>query len=222
MQKEYEKKYFSGEESFFYRIGRGYKNYPKYWKKFKNLILKFKKNGALLDVGCAYGFLLRLMEKQFECYGSDISKYAIEKAKKNAKKTNLKVNDICKAFPFNKKFDVISAIDVLEHLQCPNKALKEMHAHLKKGGVLIIKTPHASWFRKKFFKKWDAEEGHINMYNINQLIRELKSIGFKIEGYHLSLTDFKLYFLKAPIKLKFYKEKINSSISTESIIVARK
>jgi len=222
MQKKYEKKYFSGEESFFYGIGGGYKNYPNYWKKFRNLILRFKKNGDLLDIGCAYGFLLKQMKKEFKCYGSDISNYAIKKAKTFVKDAVIKVNDICESFPFKKKFEVITMIDTLEHIQCPKKALKDSYKHLKKDGILIIKTPHLSKFRKIFFKKWDIEEGHISMYNINDLIRNLKECGFKIVGYYLALTDFKLYFFKSQIKLKKYKEKINKSLPTESIIVARK
>ena len=221
MRKEYEEKYFSGEESFYYRIGGGYKEYINYWKKFEELILRFKDKGSLLDIGCAYGFLLKHMKSRFKCYGSDISKYAIDKAKAHIKKVNFKVNDVCESFPFKQKFDVITIIDVIEHLKCHHRILKEIYKHLKKDGIVIIKTPHLSWFRKTFFKNWDIEEGHIYMYDVDDLITELKKVGFKIIGYNLAFTDFKHYVSKEPIRLKKYVGKINSN-ATELIVVVRK
>ncbi len=48
-------------------------------------------------------------------------------------------------YPFSdNRFDIIEADHVLEHLNDPFGAMKELHRILKDGGVLIVKVPHFS------------------------------------------------------------------------------
>ena len=46
---------------------------------------------------------------------------------------------------FNKKFDVIIAGDVLEHVENQGLFLKNIHNHLKNDGLFIMTTPNAKW-----------------------------------------------------------------------------
>ncbi len=79
-KKIYDKDYFDGKKSFFYKFG--YKDLPEFWKRRLEVILKYKNKGKLLDVGCAFGFFLKYLRKKFKIYGFDISDYAIDVAKK--------------------------------------------------------------------------------------------------------------------------------------------
>jgi len=102
-----------------------------------------------LDFGCGIGRLTRQLAKYFEkCYGIDISKNMITKARKLNKDlsncefiTNVKENlDI---FPDN-YFDLIYTVLVLQHL--PGKKLiknyiSEFVRTLKKRGLLIFQLP---------------------------------------------------------------------------------
>lgn len=49
-------------------------------------------------------------------------------------------------YSFNKKFDIVIAGDIIEHVDNQGLFLDNIHRHLKKGGILIITTPNAKWF----------------------------------------------------------------------------
>jgi len=49
------------------------------------------------------------------------------------------------SYSFNKKFDVVVAGDVLEHVDNQGLFLDNIRRHLKSDGVLILTTPNAKW-----------------------------------------------------------------------------
>ena len=90
----YNKDYFSGKNSFFYKFG--YKDYVNVWKSRLHTLLKYRNKGKLLDVGCALGFMLVPFSKYFSVYGIDCSRYAVNIAKKNVKNGVFKVHNAVK------------------------------------------------------------------------------------------------------------------------------
>ncbi|MDP6381014.1 MAG: hypothetical protein QF662_06685, partial [Phycisphaerae bacterium] len=58
----YGPEYFSGKRSFFYRLTGGYRNIPRVFDHHASHVLRHVECGRLLDVGCAYGFLLERFE----------------------------------------------------------------------------------------------------------------------------------------------------------------
>ena len=74
----------------------------------------------ILDIGCGGGILCEpLARLGFNVTGIDLSKKAIEVAKKHSKKNNLKISYINNSFlnyKFNKRFDIITGMEVLEHV----------------------------------------------------------------------------------------------------------
>lgn len=106
---------------------------------YKRLILirKFKKEGRLLDVGCAFGFFLKLAEKYgFQPFGIDISSYAVKKARKIVKGKILQ-GDIEEDIPFpDNFFDVITLFDILEHLKNPKRVLSQLKKKIKHSGYI--------------------------------------------------------------------------------------
>lgn len=112
------------------------KNLSKFIKK----ILKYKKSGKLLDVGCAMGYFVEMAEKEgFDAFGFDASGFAVKKAKARLNgRIELGTIQAVKYTP--KSFDVITVFDVVEHLGDPIKDLKKLSTLLKDDGVLIIAT----------------------------------------------------------------------------------
>ena len=49
-------------------------------------------------------------------------------------------------YDFNKKFDVIVAGDVIEHINNQGLFLENIKKHLKNDGYFILTTPNAKWF----------------------------------------------------------------------------
>jgi 2-polyprenyl-3-methyl-5-hydroxy-6-metoxy-1,4-benzoquinol methylase len=213
-QKIYNKDYFSGKTSFFYKLGYG--NFQKFY--FDNLFNPLKPyinkitSGKVLDVGCAYGFMLERMPDSFEKFGVDVSEYAISIAKKRLPSAVFVISDAEKSLPFQEEtFDVVICNDVLEHLENPAMALENIKKVLKKGGILYINTPNLNSFRKKILGFADKKEHHISMFSHKNLLDLLGTGGFKVEK-HWTYVNFTYFFF-----IKF-----NSNIGTESAYVCVK
>ncbi len=96
---------------------------------------------ALLDIGCGYGYLLERFRDRFVLYGTDISPHAVEQAQRRLPHARIAVADVQAGLPFPGPFQVILAINVLEHLGSPEKAIRVIHEHLSPGGLLVLHLP---------------------------------------------------------------------------------
>lgn len=105
-------------------------------KKFCSLYTKGK--GKLLDIGCANGDFLKIMEdSDFEVYGLEFSDRFINKYGLNIFRGSL-----FDAAYDTHSFDLVTMWAVLEHVSDPMEYLKEIHRILKPGGVVIFLVPN--------------------------------------------------------------------------------
>lgn len=104
-------------------------------------ILKRVPGGTLLDVGCGIGLFLGAMAEDFQLYGTDISSYAIEACAKRLPDAQLAVGSLIDGLPFDRNFDVISAINVMEHLEDPAAAARVIRSRLRVGGLFVSHLP---------------------------------------------------------------------------------
>lgn len=102
-------------------------------------ILPNQKFDQYLDVGCGSGALLKRLSTYYkQGSGTDINQ-------KSLKYTNFKFvkSNINEEVPFNnKKFDLITCVELIEHLENPQKLLRELSKRLNKNGILILTTPN--------------------------------------------------------------------------------
>ncbi|HUS36267.1 MAG TPA: class I SAM-dependent methyltransferase, partial [Verrucomicrobiae bacterium] len=108
-------------------------------RKISEAVFRYKKGGRLLDVGAASGILLEQAAKLgFDGEGVEPSKSLA----KSAQDAGLKVHLGTFPHPAIKGvYDVITLIDVIEHVPCPIPLLKDIAAHLKPDGVGVLTTP---------------------------------------------------------------------------------
>ena len=93
-----------------------------YWGKFfstiaKHIVEEFNPS-TVLDAGCALGYLVTaLRDLGVEAYGVDISEYAITHVREDIK-PYCAVGSLCDPLPeaLPKKYDLVTCIEVLEHL----------------------------------------------------------------------------------------------------------
>ena len=101
--------------------------------------------GKLLDVGCGYGFFLKLAQDAgWEAIGVDVDPQAVTYAK-NRLQVNALEGDLRELhFPAG-SFDLVTAWNALDFVPDPLDLLKEVHRVLKPGGSIFIRTPNATW-----------------------------------------------------------------------------
>ena len=105
---------------------------------------KLPLNGIdLLDVGCGGGLLSEPMcSLGATVTGIDASEKNIEIAKIHAKKNNLNINYICTSPEKiqKEKFDVISNMEIVEHVENVDLFLNSSSSLLKKDGLMFVAT----------------------------------------------------------------------------------
>ncbi len=102
--------------------------------------------GNVLEVGCGTGEMTNVLPNTIHYVGVDISKLAIDTAKKQHSQSwssfNLLPADT-HSLPFtDNTFDVVVSIYALEHFRSPKRYLSEMARILKSNGYLILLAPN--------------------------------------------------------------------------------
>ncbi|MDQ3132929.1 MAG: class I SAM-dependent methyltransferase [Acidobacteriota bacterium] len=132
-------------------------------------------NPRILDVGCGTGGNLEMLEKFGVAEGVDVSDDALEFCKLKGLKAH---KGLAESLPFaDESFDVVTALDVIEHLDDDVAGLTEMHRVLKSGGKTLIFVPAFMWL-------WGVQDdvsNHRIRYTKRQITERLEKAGFEIE-----------------------------------------
>ena len=150
-----------------------------------------KYNLKILDVGCATGYLGAVLKK-FGCevYGVEISKEAIEEARKVLDEViwgNIETINL----PWEKEsFDIIILSDILEHLFHPKKVLLKLKNYLKPEGYFLIVLPNVAHYSIRLMLlrgKWEYKDygildyGHLRFFTKDSAKNMIKECGLYIE-----------------------------------------
>jgi 2-polyprenyl-3-methyl-5-hydroxy-6-metoxy-1,4-benzoquinol methylase len=105
------------------------------------------RNKRVLDIGCGPGSITKLLAQQGGCQvtGLDLDPEAIKMVTPyctQVMQTDLDSSEWSSLFDDIKKFDVVLATDVLEHLYDPWKTLQKMAFLVNANGYLVISLPH--------------------------------------------------------------------------------
>lgn len=160
-------------------------------------IKKIKRSGKLLDIGTDMGFFLRkAREFGYEVEGLEPSPSLAEIARDS---WNLTIHN---SFLENAKlpenyFDIITLIDVLEHIPNPKEFLGKCHKLLRNNGIIVIKVPNGNYNylkmrlakfsgRKTDMEIWDCYE-HVVHYSSKTLKRLIEFTDFELLKTHIPL-----------------------------------
>ena len=125
-----------------------------------NAYLRTRAGGSILDIGCYTGGFFGALPESFRKYGLEPSRSASDRARAKGIVILGKTLDDLDATHL---FDVVVAIDVVEHLLDVESFLLGALAHVDKGGALIISTGNPDsfyWsrvFKSKFWYCSNAE-----------------------------------------------------------------
>ncbi|MFH1188109.1 MAG: class I SAM-dependent methyltransferase [bacterium] len=156
----------------------------RFMRAYKIFILRPKAK-SILDIGSGRGWMLYFMKKQFKyeiTAGTQISENAYRFSKEKLK-LEIYNKDILELY-FKNKFDVISILHVLEHVENPEKYAEKIYELLNGKGLLYIEVPNFnSWTRKLTQKHWLALDlkHHLNFFTPPSLVSLLEKYNFKIK-----------------------------------------
>lgn len=164
----------------------------KWQKKIYDQFLNKKMVGkTLLDIGCGNGeFIRRAQEKGYRTTGIDLNRILISKIKEkyNLEVYAIELKDFVLRFP-QRKFDIITFFEVLEHTNNPTEFFNLIKSKLKYGGLIVLSVPNRNRFRlgNKRFPEWDSPPHHFTWWNEKSLKKFLILRGFEI----LEFKEFK-------------------------------
>jgi 2-polyprenyl-3-methyl-5-hydroxy-6-metoxy-1,4-benzoquinol methylase len=164
----------------------------------KNFLQKNTKIKNILDLGCGLGYMTYALNKEgYLCTGVDLSDTAIKVAKKNFGEENFVSGDIAK-LNFNKKFDLIVCLELIEHIEKPFEFLELLKKHLEPNGKILITTPliedQYPYFSKYYISSlipWFTDIPPIHLYFFS-----LKSFNKLGERLNLETKIKKFYYPK--------------------------
>jgi len=141
----------------------------------------------ILDVGCGTGANLKMLAAFGAAEGVDISQQALEFCRERGL-NNVRFGE-AEALPYDaESFDVVTALDVIEHLDDDRAGLREINRVLRPGGYVLLFVP-------AFMFLWGVQDdvsNHRRRYDRADSIAKVKSAGFEIEnaGY----ANFTFFF----------------------------
>jgi ubiquinone/menaquinone biosynthesis C-methylase UbiE len=158
--------------------------------------------GVVLDCGCGTGFNHSSFKGSRLVVSADISPHALRLCKKKGIR-NLVQADATK-LPFsNGRFDIVAAIELIEHIKDDRAALNEFMRVLKPGGIVILTTPAFPFL-------WGDDDilaHHERRYLREDLVRKVKNAGFSIE-----FLSYRYFFLFAPTVVFFFMKNVKRSM----------
>lgn len=146
----------------------------------KTLVEKYfpkRKNLNILEIGCGTGEVSTLLKSYGHVAGIDISSVALEFSKEKGVSETI-LADITKfeTKNYEKRYDLVLALDVLEHIQDDVLAMKKVYALLKDSGYFFVNVPA----HKFLWSEHDEALHHKRRYHSLELLKKLQDSGFKI------------------------------------------
>lgn len=130
-----------------------------------------------LDIGCGAGLMLDALSKRGTTCGMDMSDEAIRFSQEIFKGT-IKKGSLPDDVPYDaESFTLITALDVIEHVEEDVAALRRLKSLLVPDGVAVITVP-------AYMSLWSAHDvinEHKRRYTADELVSKLMDAGFDIE-----------------------------------------
>jgi len=115
----------------------------------------------ILDIGCAFGAFLSSLDPTWERFGTDVSRFAVDRAKAALPGATFAVADIDK-IPFPGPFDIITAFDVIEHIPSLDTVAASVNRLLGPGGHFMFVVPVYDGVTGPIIRALDKDETHVH------------------------------------------------------------
>lgn len=146
---------------------------------------------SLLDIGCGDGVLLEAAHALgISCAGTELSR-TLQQLLRAKYHERIGIWDTVEAIPTN-NFDVITLINVIEHVPAPHELLATLAYKLSDDGILFVHTPNVGGLPARLQgAQWTQIEplGHLYYFSARTLSAMLQKSGFEPIGrFHLAVS----------------------------------
>jgi SAM-dependent methyltransferase len=141
---------------------------------------------AILDVGCGTGANLELLDQFGVAEGVDVSSDALEFCRQRGL-VRVRQGEAEKLPYDDQTFDLVTGLDVVEHLDDDLAGLREMHRVLRPQGRILLFVP-------AFMFLWGVQDdisNHRRRYTLKELKQRVREAGFELErATYANITFF--------------------------------
>ena len=125
--------------------------------------LKRREAGSILDLGCGSGEITDgFRALGLQAYGTEFDPKRLEVARSAYPGVKFVLHDLNHTLPDDLagRFDVVTAIEVVEHLLLPRALFARAREALAPGGRLIITTPYHGWLKNVAVAVMNKSDDH--------------------------------------------------------------
>jgi SAM-dependent methyltransferase len=158
----------------------------------------FPPSGTLIEVGCSSGFLLRQIRDTYPAatlVGADVVSEPLARLSKQHPDIAFVRMDLVECALPSEAFDAVVALNVLEHIEQDDAAVRQAFRILRPGGIFVVEVPQGP----ALFDAYDRQLRHFRRYTSAGLYALLAQAGFDIE--YRSHLGFLIYPAFAAAKL---------------------
>jgi SAM-dependent methyltransferase len=146
--------------------------------------LPYRQNGRLLDVGFGAGSLLQAAGRAgWQSHGIEVSQRAVEHLRNQGFEVQQGTLEEA-AYPDN-HFDVVTAVEVIEHVPEPRLLLQEIARILRPGGLFWATTPHCHGLSARLLgMRWSTicPPEHLQLFSVRGAGMLCRGAGFQRVG----------------------------------------
>ena len=195
-----------------------------------------------LDIGCHSGAFLRTVVDRYGADASGCDVYpAVDKTDRKYECYQLTDNsgwtyrqvDVAREPDWGGRFDVISALEVIEHMDDTDVFLDRVREHLAEGGLFLVTTPNINNLRNRLFVPLGRYPvglehrniiHHVRLYNVRALRGQFAAHGLDVLGL-VGVQMLPQRWLIRSEPLRWWSELVADhlpQLATNIIVIARK
>lgn len=158
----------------------------------------------ILDIGCGLGQLFPILGRFGHVEGIEKNSSFVKVLKNKYPDIEVHNAEFPNSNLENRKFNLISMFDFLEHIDKPANILRATNNILKNDGLLLVTVPAYQWM----WSKIDEIGHHFRRYDKNILRIEIEKEGFRCiySSYFMTLLFPLVFIYRKIIPFLFFKK----------------